>query len=815
LLLSTTDDGSEERAIDGPRVWFYLSGPSRRRYTMDGSDGAGVDGDEERGGQSSPGAVATAEGPLAGLFSPERVAVIGATEREGSVGRAVMTNLQASFDGEVVPVNPSTEAVLGLDAVDSVGEADADLAVVVVPPDLAVEVVAEAGEAGIDDVVVITAGFGEGGPDGVARERELVAVAEEHDLNLVGPNCLGIIATPVGLNATFAPRNALPGDVSFMSQSGAFVTAVLDWAAERDLGFNEVVSLGNKAVLDESDFVAHWGDDPGTDVVLGYLEGIDDGASFIETAREVTRETPVVLVKSGRTEAGAHAAASHTGAIAGSEAAYEAGLDQAGVLRAESVQELFDAAAALAGQPVPETDGVAVVTNAGGPGVMATDAVGDSGLDLASFTDDTHEALAERLPANANVYNPVDVIGDAPVDRIADTLEVVLGDPNVGACVVIVCPTATLSFDDFADTVVAASEAEVPLAACIMGGASAADANARLARAGVPTYFDPARAVRSLDALRRYREVREREYEAPTEYDVDRAHVQERLAAAAERETTRLGVEAMDLLDAYGIPTPAGEVVDSPGEAERVARDIVHGSAGGGPSDGSDDGDDGVVMKIVSPDILHKSDIGGVKVGVPPDDVADAFEDLVSRARRYQPDATVLGVQVQELLDTDDGVETIVGTNRDPQFGPLVLFGLGGVFVEVLEDTTVRVAPVSEREASGMLDDIDSAPLLRGARGRDPVDEDAIVETIGRLSQLVTDFPAILELDVNPLVVTPEGATAIDVRLTIDPDEVEAVAPDGDVSDGATTDGGRGRAATDSDRDRATTDTADTTETDR
>ncbi|WP_254822478.1 acetate--CoA ligase family protein [Haloglomus halophilum] len=768
---------------------------------MDGSDGASVDGEDEGSGQASPDAgaadtVADAS-PLAGLFAPERVAVVGATEREGSVGRAVTANLQRSFDGDVVPVNPSAEAVLGLSAVDSVAEADADLAVVIVPPAAAVEVVEQAGEAGTDDVVVITAGFGEGGPEGVARERELVAVADEYDLNLVGPNCLGIISTPVGLNATFAPRNALPGDISFMSQSGAFVTAVLDWAAERDLGFREVVSLGNKAVLDESDFVAHWGADEGTDVVLGYLEGIDDGAGFIETAREVTAETPVVLVKSGRTEAGAHAAASHTGAIAGSEAAYEAGLDQAGVLRAESVQELFDSAAALAGQPVPESDGVAVVTNAGGPGVMATDAVGDSGLELASFTDATHEALSERLPDNANVYNPVDVIGDAPVERIADTMDIVLDDPNVGACVVITCPTATLSFDDFGDAVVAANESGVPLAACLMGGADAANANRRLAKAGVPTYFDPARAVRSLDALRRYREVREREYAAPTEFDVDRGHVRERLAEAARNDETRLGVEAMDLLDAYGIPTPAGEVVDSPSEAERVARDIV-----GDTADGTDD-EAGVVMKLVSPDILHKSDIGGVKVGVPPDDVADAFEDLVSRARRYQPDATVLGVQVQELLDTEDGVETIVGTNRDPQFGPLVLFGLGGVFVEVLEDTTVRVAPVAEPEARRMLDDIDSAPLLRGARGREPVDEDAIVETIGRLSQLVTDFPAILELDVNPLVVTPEGATAVDIRLTIDPDEVAGIDPEaaGEAADG--------------DQHRTTTDTADTTETDR
>jgi acetyltransferase len=766
---------------------------------MDGSDGD--DGTvRDPGSDSAPGPAgreARDHGSLAGLFAPERVAVVGATDRRGSVGHAVMRNLLDAFDGKVVPVNPTQERVFDLPAADSVGETGADLAVVVVPPDIALEVVAEAGEADIRNVVVITAGFGEGGAEGAARERELVATAERYGLNLVGPNSLGLISTPVGLNATFAPRNALPGNVSFMSQSGAFVTAVLDWAADRDLGFREVVSLGNKAVLDERDFVAHWGADPGTDVVLGYLEGIDDGAAFVETAREVTRETPVLVVKSGRTEAGAHAAASHTGAIAGSEAAYEAGLDKAGVLRAETVQELFDAAAALAGQPLPETDGVAVVTNAGGPGVMATDAVGDAGLELASFADDTHRALADRLPDNANVYNPVDIIGDAPVERFTDTLEVVLDDPNVGACVVIACPTATLAFEDLADTVVAAGEAAgVPLAACLLGGTATREANRRLAAAGIPTYFDPARAVRSLDALREYREIREREYESPTTFDVDREHVRQRLAAVAEREETRLGVEAMDLLAAYGIPIPEGEVVDSPADAERVARDIV----GDGAADADSGDDPGVVMKIVSPDILHKSDIGGVKVGVPVDEVADAFEDLVSRARRYQPDATLLGVQVQELLDTGDGVETIVGTNRDPQFGPLVLFGLGGVFVEVLEDTTVRVAPVSGREASGMLDDIDSAPLLRGARGREPVDEAAIVETIQRLSQLVTDFPAILELDVNPLVATPDGATAVDVRLTIDPDAVEGV-------DAATGDGERDSEPTDS----ATTD-ADTTD---
>ncbi|MCD2199379.1 acetate--CoA ligase family protein [Halobacterium sp. KA-4] len=697
------------------------------------------------------------EDDASGLFAPDRVAVVGATDREGSIGRAIATNL-ADFDGDVVAVNPGRDAVLGYDCYPDLQSApDADLAVVVVPPSVVVDAVRDAGEAGVRNVVVITAGFSETGSEGAAREHELAAVADEYDLNLVGPNSLGVLSTPSGLNATFGPSNALPGSLSFMSQSGAFITAVLDWANDQGIGFKDVVSLGNKAVMDETDFLRQWHDDPETNVVLGYLEGIEDGRDFIDTAREVTQDTPAVVVKSGRTEAGAQAASSHTGTIAGSEAAYEAGFEQAGVVRAENVQELFDFARALDGLPLPDSEEVAVVTNAGGPGVMATDAVGDARLSMASFGDDTLDALSDSLPDAANVYNPVDVLGDAGVDRFADALDTVLGSEDVGCAVVVAAPTAVMDFGDLAE-VLAKRQAEhgKPVVACLMGGERTEAAADTLSAAGIPNYFDPARAVRSLDALAVQRAVEAREYEEPTEFDVDRERAREILDAAAERDSRRLGVEAMDLLDAYGIPTPGGEVVDDPIAAEEVAHDI--------------DGD--VVMKIVSPDILHKSDIGGVKVGVSDEAVRDAYEDLVTRAKNYQPDATILGVQVQEMVDTEAGAETILGMNRDPQFGPLVLFGLGGIFVEVLEDTSVRVAPVSEREADEMIDDLDSAPLLRGARGREPADETAVTEAVQRLSQLVTDFPAILELDVNPLLATADGVQALDVRLTIDPEEL-------------------------------------------
>ncbi|GAA0200757.1 acetate--CoA ligase family protein [Haladaptatus pallidirubidus] len=695
---------------------------------------------------------------LSDLFAPSRVAVVGATESEGSIGRAIVTNLRDDFDGETVPVNPNYDEVFGLDCYPDLASApDVDLAVVVVPPHVAVDVVRGAGEAGVENVVVITAGFGETGSEGAERERELQEVAEEYDINLVGPNSLGVMSTPLGLNATFGPENALSGSMSFMSQSGAFITAVLDWANDEGLGFKDVVSLGNKAVLDETDFVRAWGDDPDTDVILAYLEGVEDGGEFISSAREATDDTPIVMVKSGRTDAGAQAVSSHTGTLAGSDRAYEAGLEQAGVLRVDTVQELFDFAQILAGQPLPEKDDVAIVTNAGGPGVMTTDAVGDSELSLASFSEDTLSALSEALPEEANIYNPIDTIGDADIDRFAEAVDIALADDNVGCAVVLSAPTAVLDYGELAEVIgeLQAKHAK-PVAAAMMGGERTENAEETLREDGIPNYFDPARAVRSLDALATFRDISEREYEDPTRFEVDEEHAEEILSRAKDRGDNRLGVEAMDLLSAYGIPTPKGAIAEAPEDAVNAAQDI--------------EGD--VVMKIVSPDILHKSDIGGVKVGVPDEDVYDAYEDLVTRARNYQPDATILGVQVQEMVNLDSGTETIIGMNRDPQFGPLLLFGLGGIFVEIIEDTTFRVAPVSEREAREMVNDIETAPLLRGARGRDAANVGSIVESIQRLSQLVTDFPAILELDVNPLVATPDGVQAIDIRLTVDTDEL-------------------------------------------
>ena len=692
------------------------------------------------------------------MFTPTRVAVIGATERPSSVGAAITKNLLKSFDGEVIPVNPNAESVFGIPSVDSVLDVrDVDLAVLTVPSDTALDMLEECGKAGIGNIIVISAGFAEIGESGVAREERLVDLADQYALNVVGPNSLGIMSTPIGLNATFGPDEPPAGGMSFFSQSGAFITAVVDWAIAHSIGFKDIVSLGNTAVLDETDFLERWGEDEDTDVIVGYLEGIDDGRRFIDTARAVTPDTPVVLLKAGRTEVGARAASSHTGTLAGSERAYGAGLRQAGVIRVHSVEELFDAAHTLAEQPIPDEETVAVLTNAGGPGVITTDEVGDSAISMARFSDQTTKRLRDSLPDGVSVSNPVDILGDATPDRFRETLEIIVTDEHVGAVLVLAAPTAVLDFGELAEAIIEIRNSiRLPMTTCLMGGERARDPTRTLATSGIPCYFDPKRAVAGLDTLSRYDHIRRESWEDPTIFDVDRPRARAILEQVSERDENRLGVESMGILEAYGISTPRSQVVDSAHKATEVAHDI----------------DSSVAIKVVSPDIVHKSDIGAVAVDIEPEDIRDEYDRIMTRVQHYQPDATILGVQIQEMVDVDTGVETILGVNRDSQFGPVILFGLGGIFVEVLEDTSVRIAPISRLEAEAMIDEIRASPLLHGARGREMVDIESVVESLQRLSQLVTDFPAILELDINPLVALPDGVEAIDVRVTVDPEKL-------------------------------------------
>lgn len=691
------------------------------------------------------------------LFDPDAVAIIGATNREGSVGRTIIENLDRTFDGRIVPVNPKYAEVLGYPCADDITAAPpVDLAVVVLPAELVLETVEDLATAEVRNVVIISAGFGEAGGGGTKREQQLVALADRHGLQIIGPNSLGVLSTASGLNVTFGPLFPAAGPISMLSQSGAFITAVLDWAADQALGFRHVVSLGNEAVLDETDVLRAVAGDPETDVVMGYLEGIDDGRRFIETVREITTETPVVLVKSGRTAAGSCAASSHTGSIAGDDAAYETGLDQAGVIRVETVEELIDATRAFASLPTPPVDSVAVVTNAGGPGVLATDTIGASDLRLADFHDETIAEFESLLPPDASIYNPVDILGDADDERFGKVITAAIADDAVGAVLVVAAPTGVLSFDAFAQQVTAASaEAEKPVVVCAMGGRTPEAAIQVLEEHALPTYFDPARAVFGLEMLSRQRHIANRTYNAPRVFDVDGSNADAVLAEARDRDRTTIGLEGLALLEAYGIPTPPGGMARNPSDAERIVETFENSAA----------------MKMVSPEVTHKSDIGGVKLDVSSGDIREAYERIVTNVQNYQTSATIVGVYVQEMVDLSAGTETIVGAVRDPQFGPMILFGLGGIFVETLEDTTTRIAPVTESEAREMVHGIEAAPVLRGARGRTPADIDAIVDVIERISQLMLDRPQILELDVNPLVAGPEQARAIDFRATIDTED--------------------------------------------
>ncbi len=688
---------------------------------------------------------------LRGLLYPQSVALIGASPKKGKLGNLLFKNM-SSFPGRFYPVNPNHEEIEGIKCYPNVSSLPEvpDMAVVIIPADPALKVIEECGRVGIKNVVVITAGFKESGPEGAERERKLVEIAKRYGMNVLGPNCFGLISTEAGLNATFAPKTALPGNIAFLSQSGAFCTSVLDWAWEEKLGFSHFVSLGNKAVLNEVHFLLPFAEDPDTRVIVAYLEGIADGPEFIRIARQVVKTTPIVVLKAGRTEAGARAVSSHTGTLAGSDAAYEAAFRKCGVIRARNVEELFDYAYALAKQPVPRGKRVGVMTNAGGAGVMASDAVEEYGLELARFSEGTTRKLREFLPPAANIYNPVDVLGDAHLDRYEKALNLVIGDPNVDMVVSLSAPAPLIPFRDLSRAVAEAKgRVGKPLTVSFMAGDLGEEAEETLREAGIPSYFDPARAVRALSVLYRYSGIKGKEWTEPRDIEADRDAVRRVLEGALSRGRHQLGVEAMGVLSAYGIRVARGVLVRSPDEARAVA-----------PSVGEK-----LVLKVVSPELVHKTDVGGVVLGVSPDEAPAAVEEMLARISYRFPGARIEGVLIQEQLPP--GQELIVGSVRDPQFGPLVMVGFGGIFVEVIKDVVFDVAPLSPEEAREMLEGMRGYALLRGARGRPPVDIDAVAEVLERISHLAHDFPQIVEMDVNPLIAYPDGAVAVDLRITL------------------------------------------------
>jgi acetyltransferase len=694
---------------------------------------------------------------LEAFFRPSTVAVIGASRDPDKLGHAVLSNLQeGGFSGDLYPVNPKADEILGLKAYPSVTDIpnQVDLAIIVIPYPYVPDVLEECGQENVPAAVVISAGFREAGREGLERERELIEIAERHDIRLIGPNCLGVIDTHTPLNATFAAGMPPDGPISFMSQSGALGTAVLDMALAGQIGFSRFVSLGNKADVDEIDLLQAWGDDGESRVILIYVEGLSDGQHFMNVAHGVTRNKPVVAIKSGVTQAGSRAVSSHTGSLAGSEAAYQAAFRQAGVIRAESMEHLFDYARAFAYQPLLQGRRIAIVTNAGGPGILATDAVEHAGLELARFEPETIEALMADLPGAASAANPVDVLGDALADRYEHAIQLVLDDPGVDGVIVIVTPQAMTQIEETARvTGEIARGAGKPVLGCFMGQERIEAGVKVLRQYDVPNYPFPERAASAMATLADFREEKERPIYDPVHFEVDEGAVREVFDTAREEGRVSIGeAEARAILEAYNFAIPPSDLAETPEEAIEIADEM------GYP----------VVLKIASPDILHKTDVGGVKLNLnSPDDVRDAFDLMVYRASRYVPGARIWGCLVQKMAP--EGREVLIGMSRDPQFGPLVAFGLGGIYVEALKDVVFRVAPFSRQAAEEMIREIRSYPLLEGVRGEPPADHEAMVDALCRVSQLVTDFPEIVELDINPMLVFEEGrgGMALDMRLVL------------------------------------------------
>jgi len=695
------------------------------------------------------------------FFEPNSVAVVGASRTPGKVGHDVVRNLvEAGFQGPIYPVNPQADEILGLKCfpdLPSVAEAagaPVDLVVIVVPARVVLEVVEQCAEVRSGAVIVISAGFKESGPAGAELEKGLAERCREAGIRCVGPNCLGVISPPHHLNASFSATTVPPGNIAFFSQSGALGTAVLDAFAGEGIGISRFVSYGNKADVDESDLIEALGEDEQTDVILGYVESIDDGQKFMSVTRRVTRKKPVLILKSGRTAAGAKAASSHTGSLAGSDAAYEAAFKQCGVIRARSVTEFFDYVLAFSCQEPPRGPRVAIVTNAGGPAILATDAIESTGMRMATLSAETERALSEQLPAGSNVHNPVDVLGDAKADRYRLAIDAVRHDDNVDAILTILTPQTSTEVEGTAETIAEASaRTEKPVLASFMGSLTAEKGARLLRQKGVPAYPHPERAVVTLDAMCRFYRWTKTPAEQAPQLALDAEAIRVTLQEARRAGMAALGERhARRIVEACGLRVARSVLAPTEAEAIRAAEQM------GYP----------VVMKISSDDILHKSEAGGVKLDLEDrDEVRTAFREITAGARAYKPDARVDGVLVQEMLQ--GGTQIIVGFQRDPQFGVLVMFGLGGIYVEALKDVTFRVAPITPRDAREMTEEIKTAEILRGFRGSEPADLDALTDCILRISRLALDFPELAECDINPLLVfgKGKGVAAVDARFAL------------------------------------------------
>lgn len=691
---------------------------------------------------------------LDALFRPRSLAVIGASDRPQSIGQVLMKNLLSdAFDGPVMPVNPSRAEIAGKPAfptVDALPQVP-DLAIICTPPNTVPDLVAQLGRKGTRAAIVVTAGV---------DQQAILDAAKPHLMRILGPNCLGLLVPPIGLNASFAPSSLKPGPIAFATQSGGMATAVLDWAAEHDIGFSHFISMGNSADVDFGDVIDYLARDPETRAILLYIEAVTGARKFLSAARAASRNKPIIAIKAGRQKEGASAAASHTGALAGRDDVYDAALQRAGILRVDTTDELFDAVETLARATPLYGDRLAIVTNGGGPGVMAVDALMASGGNLTHLSDDTIAALDKVLPETWSRSNPVDIIGDAPGSRYGQALDAVMQDPNADAVLIMHVPTAVSSAIEVAQGVIEkVKNLHRTVLTSWIGGRAVAPARQAFEAAGIPSYGTPAAAVGAFLQIVRYRRLQQLLIETPSsvpETSVPDAKAAHAIIACAMREgrTTLSEVESKNLLENYGIPVVATRVTRNAEEAVNAANQI------GYP----------VVVKVLSKDISHKSDIGGVALSLASDDdVRDAISGIEARAQALRPDASIEGFTVQQMIQRPRAHELLIGAALDTTFGPILMFGQGGTAVEVIADRAVALPPLNMAVAQHLIEGTRVYKLLQGYRDRPPADLNAIKRCLISLAQIMADHSEIAEIDINPMLADDQGAIALDARIIVAP----------------------------------------------
>lgn len=693
------------------------------------------------------------------FFCPRSVAIIGASREEGKVGNTIVENMiNSGYKGNLFLINPRADKIHNIKCYKSILDTpiDTDLVIIVIPSKYVSKVIEQCAEKNTKWAIIISAGFKESGIKGAKMEKRLIEKAKYYGIRILGPNCLGIINSNCPINASFSPNMPKKGVIGFISQSGALGTAILDWARTNKIGLSKFVSLGNKADISENDLLEDWADDDKTKVITVYMEGVKNGKDFLRISSKVSKKKPVVIIKAGNTNAGAKAVSSHTGTLAGSSKAYDAAFKQAGVIRAKTIKDLFNYAIALSNQPLPKGKRIAIITNAGGPGIMATDACEENNITMANLKSETINKLKEFLPETASFYNPIDVLGDALADRYRKTLEVVIKDKNIDAILILLTPqamTQSLKTAMSIIEVVEKTKKKMPVFTSFMGGFEVKKGIDLLMRKGIPNFDIPEEAVYTLKVLMYYSDWISKKTDPIVEFDVNEKKVKEIFDICRNDGRLELGeMESREILKAYKIDVPKAELARDVNEAKKITRKI------GYP----------VVLKIVSPVILHKTDVGGIKIGIENEkELEENYDQILWNVKKHMPDAKIRGILVQEMIKSKK--ETIIGMNRDPQFGPVVMFGLGGIYVEILKDVSFRIAPISRKVAKEMVEEIKTINLLKGTRGEKPSDIESIIEILIRFSQLVTDFPEIIEMDINPLFVKERGKGSIagDARIRI------------------------------------------------